>query len=197
VGASSNAFATASGASTTLTITNIVGLSAGALFYVTVGDEDHSGQNDFVAANVFTFGTDSTTGTNAPDATWAFNGTTGFSVEFTAATAHNYKLGINYLHADNNKADSGSSVAGTSDTTCSCTASFSIDASTGVLAFIEDQTGFVVIAVRLFSAGVAGAGSQGSPGSGFSPPTPPVPQGVSVSFGTDALDPAPIWTRLD
>lgn len=200
---------TASGSSETLTATGL-GTSPVGDFWDAYINTNFPSSKTYVDANVFKVGTTSSTGESL-DATWTYDGTTGFSVEFAAPDpGHTYGLKVNYIHTGNFVNSVGADQTGTSDTICTVTAGSSIAAGTSIYLSLFDTTTFRVHAARIFVQGVSGAGSPGSPGGTFSgggggggtftdDATADGGAGgvrIAIAFDDDIFEPDPTWTFI-
>jgi hypothetical protein len=168
-----------------LTVTDIGGLSAGDEFYAEVNCDGEQSVRD---ANVFMYGTPTTTGIGYP-VTWSFDGTTGVTVSFTATTSASYKLRAIY-YAGGGILQATQNFGGGSPGTVGTTLTIGLTPSAGkpYIAAVLANTGQFAVAARVFTGGVADTGAEGSPTTGGTDTGQPVagPTGPTGSTGPPA-----------
>lgn len=159
---STEATVAGTGSAITLTVSNVGGLSADDQFSAVVYSLD---DNDVYDANVFKYGSSSTTGVGIPGITWNWDGTS-VTASFTSSVSDSYQLLVNYISSASFDGNLGLG----SGTSVSLTAT-PLDPinSAHLIATISDQTTNAnnpAIATRVFTVASTGAGSGGSPTSG-------------------------------
>jgi hypothetical protein len=190
--ASSPVTVAGTGGALTVTVTTIGGNSPGEQFYAYVYSLD---DNDIYGANVFAFGSSSTTGVGIAGITWDWDGTSA-TADFTSSVADTYRLNVNYLLAGSVLSNSGTD-AGTS-VSLTATPGGSPDPGTSVVATIsdDDTPNGSAVAIRIFLAGATGSGTEGSPTSGGTDTGTGSSGGGSSSGGSDGGTDGPLIIKI-
>jgi len=161
----SNVFGDATTTSITLTATDVGPMTDGDQFFAYVWSNDDVEVFD---ANVFKYGTASTTGVGFP-VTWSYDGADAFTASISTSVSDGYAVEVFYYNSTPSLQDElGSTTAGGPGTVAP---SFTVGGGTpntgsNLVALLWDETTGFPVSARVFVGGTASAGVAGTPTTG-------------------------------